>query len=234
MFRYDYNIRYSDYKDFETVKTSAILEVIQEAAILNSASCGFGIDNLRSINRAWLLQGINVRIENPVSTNYPLVANTAVKSLKGVLSERGTIIEQNGKTVVKSIANWCLLDTERMRLARIPREMTDSYEHYDFGDEFFSYVRPEIIEDAPEMYKILVSNKELDTNKHLNNQKGAELLMDAIPFDFDIKDIKLYYPNPAYLGEELSVCVKKTQNGYYVHLKNTDGAVCVAGIFENK
>lgn len=234
MFRYDYNIRYSDYKDFETVKTSAILEVIQEAAILNSASCGYGIDNLRSINRAWLLQGINVRIENPVSTYYPLIAKTAVKSLKGVLSERGTIIAQNGKTVVKSIANWCLLDTERMRLARIPKEMTGSYEHYDFGDEFFTYERPEIIEGAPEMYKIRISNKELDTNKHLNNQKGAELLMDAIPFDFDIKDIKLYYPNPAYLGEELSVCVKEMQNGYYVHLKNIDGAVCVAGTFENK
>ena len=89
MFRYDYNIRYSDYKDFETVKTSAILEVIQEAAILNSASCGFGIDNLRGINRAWLLQGINVRIENPVSTYYPLIAKTAVKNLKGVLSDLG-------------------------------------------------------------------------------------------------------------------------------------------------
>ena len=234
MFRYDYNIRYSDYKDFETVKISSILEVIQETAILNSASCGFGIDNLRNINRAWLLQGINVRIENSVSTHYPLTVNTAVKSLKGVLSERGTNIEQNGKTVAKSIANWCLLDTERMRLARIPKEMTDSYEHYDFGDEFFSYVRPEIIEDAPEIYKIRVSNKELDTNKHLNNQKGAELLMDAIPFDLEIKDIKLYYPNPAYLGEELSVCVKEVDNGYYVHLKNTDGLVCVAGTFENK
>ncbi len=234
MFRYDYNIRYSDYRDFETVKTSTILEVIQEVAILNSASCGFGIDTLRSMNRAWLLQGINVRIENSVSTNYPLVANTAVKSLKGVLSERGCIIEQNGKPVAKSIANWCLLDTERMRLARIPKEMTDSYEHYDFGDEFFNYVRPEIIEDAHEIYKIRVSNKELDTNKHLNNQKGAELLMDAIPFDFEIKDIKLFYPNPAYLGEELSVCVKEVDNGYYVHLKNTDGAVCVAGTFENK
>lgn len=234
MFRYDYNIRYSDYKDFETVKISSILEVIQEAAILNSASCGFGIDNLRSINRAWLLQGIDVRIENSVSTHYPLAVNTAVKSLKGVLSERGTIIEQNGKTVAKSIANWCLLDTERMRLARIPKEMTDSYEHYDFGDEFFTYVRLEIIEDAPEIYKIRVSNKELDTNKHLNNQKGAELLMDAIPFDIEIKDIKLFYPNPAYLGEELSVCVKEVDNGYYVHLKNADGLVCVAGAFENK
>lgn len=234
MYSYDYNIRYSDYKDFETVKTSALLEVIQEIAILNSASCGFGVDNLRNMNRAWLLQGINVRIENPVSTHYPLVANTAVKSLKGVLSERGTIIEQNGKTVAKSIANWCLLETNRMRLARIPKEMTDSYEYYDFGDEFFTYVRPDVIENAPEKYKIRVSNKELDTNKHLNNQKGAELLMDALPFEFELRNIKIHYPNPAYLGEELSVCVKEIEKGYYVHLKNSENVICVAGTFETE
>ena len=234
MFRYDYNIRYSDYKDFETVKTSTILEVIQEVAIQNSAVAGYGIDNLREMGRAWLLQGINVRMEKPVSTHYPLVAKTAVKSLKGVLSERGTVVEQNGETVAKSIANWCLLDTDRMRLARIPKEMTDSYEHHDFGDDFFTYVRPETIEDAPEMYKIRVSNKELDTNKHLNNQKGAELLMDALPFEFEIKNIKIHYPNPAYLGEELQVCVKELEKGYYVHLKNSDDVICVAGTFETE
>ena len=151
-----------------------------------------------------------------------------------IQKELEEVIEQNGKPVAKSIANWCLLDTDRMRLARIPKEMTDSYEHYDFGDDFFTYVRPEIIEDVPEIYKISVSNKELDTNKHLNNQKGAELLMDAIPFDFEIKNIKLFYPTPAYLGEELSVCVKEIQNGYYVHLKNSDNVICVIGTFENK
>jgi len=234
MFDYNYNIRYSDYKDFETVKTSTILEVIQEAAILNSAESGYGVNVLRDMNRAWLLQGINVKIEKNVSTHYPLSVNTAVKSLKGVLSERGTIIKQNGEIVVKSIANWCLLDTDRMRLARIPKEMTDSYEHYDFGDEFFTYFRPEIFEEVDCSYTIRVSNKEIDTNKHLNNQKGAELLMDALPFEFNIVDMKLYYPNPAYLGEELRVCVKEIEKGYYVHLENRDDVICVAGTFETE
>ena len=86
-----------------------------------------------------------------------------------------TIIEQNGETVAKSIANWCLLDTDRMRLARITEEMTRAYANYDFGEEFFTYARPEIMEEADVKYSIRVSNKELDTNKHLNNQTGAEL-----------------------------------------------------------
>lgn len=233
MYSYNYEIRYSDYKDFDRVKTSSALEIIQEAAIRNSEQCGFGIDALRNLNRAWLLQGIDVCFEKEVSTRVPVEAFTAVKSLRGVLSERGCILRQNGETVAKSIANWCLLDTEKMRLARIPKEMTEAYEKFDFQDDFFSFMRPEIIEDAPEKYSVRVSNKELDTNCHLNNIKGAELLMDAVPFDFDIKNIKIIYPCSAYLGEELSVCVKEIENGYYVHLKNKENTVCVAATFKN-
>ena len=58
--------------------------------------------------------------------------------------------------------------------------------------------------------------------------------MDALPFDFEIKEISLIYPNPAYLGEELDVCVKEIENGYYVHLKNQENKVCVAGTFESR
>lgn len=232
MFEYIYDIRYCDYKDFDTVKTSTLLDAIQEVAIRNSEYSGYGVENLRQMNRAWLLQGINVCIEKPASTHSELQVHTAIKSLKGVLSERGTIIKQNGEVVAKSIANWCLLDTEKMRLARIPKEMTEAYEHCDFQDEFFTYIRPEVLEDVPEKYTIRVSNKELDTNKHLNNQKGAELLMDALPFEFELRNIKIHYPNPAYLGEELFVCVKEIENGYYVHLMKQDGTVCVVGTFE--
>ncbi len=233
MYKYLYDIRYSDFKDFDTVKVSTILNAIQEVAIRNSEFAGFGIETLRNMNRAWLLQGMNVRFKKSVKTSSPIEAYTAVKSLRGVVSERGCVIKQNNETVAESIANWCLLDTERMRLAKVPKEMTDDYEHYDFeGDEFFTYQRPEIIEDVPCSYKVRVSNKELDTNKHLNNQKGAELLMDALPFDFEIKEISLIYPNSAYLGEELDVCITEIDNGYYIHLKNQDGKVCVAGTFK--
>lgn len=235
MFKYIYDTRYCDFKDFNTIKPSTVLDAIQEVAIRNSDHVGYGIEKLRSMNCAWLLQGINVRFEKTVKTHIPIEAYTAVKKLKGVLSERGCILRQNGQVIAKSIANWCLLDTDKMRLSRIPKEMIDAYEIYDFdADEFFTCQRPKIIEDAEAKYTIRISNKELDTNKHLNNQKGAELLMDALPFDFEVKNIKVFYPSPAYLGDELDVCVREIENGYYVHLKNKENTICVVGTFENK
>ncbi len=233
MFSKTYELRYSDYKDFDTVKVSSALDMVQEISVSHSASLGYGIDKLRSLGIAWLIQGINVHFENKISTKYPVEASTAVKSTRLATSERGCILKQNGRTVCKTIANWFLFDTAKGTIAKISPEMQNSYPTYDFGDEFFTYRKPSLTKDAQKAYTIKVSNKEIDTNMHLNNQKSAELLMDALPFDYEFNDIKILYKKPAHLGDNLSVCVSETQNGYYVHLEDENGEICVAGTFQN-
>lgn len=232
MFTLEHEIRYSDYKDFEFVKTSAILEIIQEAAIRDSANCGYSVDDLRKIGKAWLLQGYNLHLEKPVLTKYPAIsAFTAVKKMKGATSERGCIIYQNGEVVAKSIANWFIFDFEKMRPGRIPQEMSDAYEPHDYNDDFFTFQKPEMLEIETPEYTVKVSNKDIDTNRHLNNLKGAEILMDALPFDFEFTDMSVIYKHQAHLGDVLGVCVKELENGYYVHLETKNKDVCVAGTF---
>ncbi len=233
MFSKTYELRYSDYKDFDTVKVSSALDIVQEISVCHSASLGYDMDKLRSLGIAWLIQGINVHFESKISTKYPIEAFTAVKSARLATSERGCILKQNGRTVCKTIANWFLFDGQKGKIAKMSPEMQAAYPIHDFGDEFFTCRKPTLVKDAPKVYTIKVSNKEIDTNMHLNNQKSAELLMDALPFDYEFNDIKILYKKPAHLGNALSVCVSETQNGYYVHLKDENGVICVAGTFEN-
>ena len=157
--------------------------------------------------------------------------STAVKTLKGATSARGCYISQNGEVVAKSIANWFLFDTQKGRIGRVTPEMISAYEFHEF-DEFFEYKKAPLFEISEPGYKIRIANKEIDTNLHLNNQKGAELLMDALPFDFKFNSMNLIYKKQAYLGDELEVCTKEIPGGYYVHMVNKDGEICVAGTFE--
>lgn len=232
MFELEYEIHYCDYRDFDSVKVSTILELIQEAAIRDSASCEHSVLKLREMNKAWLLQGYNVHFEEAVSTQFPTISvSTAVKNIKNATSERGTIIRQNGKIVAKSIANWFMFDTSKMRPCRIPKEMSELYELYDFNDDFFTYKKPEILKIDNPRYYVKVSNHDIDTNRHLNNVKGAELLMDALPFDLNFTDISIVYKHQAHLGDILGVCIKELENGYYIHLETESKDVCVAGTF---
>lgn len=231
MYEFEHKLRYSDYKDFDTVKVSTALELIQEAAIQDSDQFGYSIEKLREMNLAWLLLGYNVHFEKPLSTKYPITTFTAVKTMKAATSVRGAILYQNGEIIGKSIANWFMFDTIKMRPGRIPEGVLTCYGFYDFNDDFFEYKKPEILEIETPSYTIRVSNKDIDTNRHLNNEKGAELLMDALPFDFFFTDMSIIYKNQAHLGDVLGVCVKELDNGYYVHLETENKDVCVAATF---
>ncbi len=234
MFTFKYETRYGDYKDYENIKVSSVLDMIQDVSTRDSARCGYDMTTMKNMNMAWLIQGINVRFDKPVRTQLPIEVSTAVKSLKGTTSARGCFIKQNGEIVAKSIANWFLFDTAKGRIGRIPAEMVDAYEFFSFDDEFFDYKKAPIFEIEKPEYAIRVANKEIDTNMHLNNQKGAELLMDALPFDFNFNQINLLYKKSAYLGDELFVCRKEISDGFYVHLQTKQNEICVAGTFENK
>ena len=234
MYTHIYETRYGDYKDFDTLKYSSVLDTVQDVAIKHSEERGYGINKLKDMGMAWLLLGIKVSFDMPLSTKHPLEVSTAVKKMKGATSERGSIIKQNGKTVARTIANWFLFDTEKDKICKIPKEMSESYEAYNFEDEFFSYTKPDTRNIETPSYTIRIGNKEIDTNKHLNNQKSAELLMDALPYDFEISEMSILYKTPAYLGNVLEVCVEKTDAGYYVHLQTEDKNICVAGEFVSK
>lgn len=231
MFKYEYETRYGDYKNFESIKAGSVIDIIQDVSTKSSAVCGYSIFDMRDMHLAWLLKGFNIHFVRKVRPEIPILACTAVKPARGATSNRGCMLYQNGELVVKSISDWFLFDTERLRPIRIPPEIRNSYDTYDFEDSFFNYIKPETIDNAEEIYKIKVSNKDIDTNMHLNNQRGADLLMDALPYDFDFNDISMLYKKPCFLGDVLGVCTEKIPNGYYVHMKNENNEICVAGTF---
>ncbi|MBQ8551136.1 MAG: hypothetical protein IKL44_06155 [Clostridia bacterium] len=233
MFTQNYTLRYGDYKDFESVKPSALLDVIQDVAIRNSEHCGYGLYKMRELNMAWLLQGINLHIDRLPHPAREITVKTAVRDMKGVVSDRGTIIEQNGEICAKSVAAWFLFDGNRMRPVRIPEDMAAHYESCDFGDDFFNYKKP-TISDAEELYTVRVCSSHTDTNNHLNNQKSAEMLLDALPGEFSFSDMSILYKKAAYPDDTLTVCRGEIENGYFVKLINKDGELCVAASFENK
>lgn len=232
MFSFKYEPRYGDYKDYDTIKPGSVLDMIQDVSTRASADCGYDMNKLRDMKRAWLLQGINVRFDKPIRPDLPIEIFTAIKPCNGVTSERCCLINQSGELVGKSIANWFIFNVERQRPTRIPEEMLNAYEICEFDDAFFNYRKAETHTVVDAAYTIKVSNKEIDTNKHMNNQRGAEILMDALPYEFYFNEINIIYKKPTYLGNELEVCVKPLDNdGYYVHLQTSEKEICVAGTF---
>ncbi len=230
MFSYTYEMRYGDFKDFEEIKSSALLDLAQDVAIRHSDSCGWGLYKMREANMAWLMQGINLHIEKPLSPKKNITVHTAVRDMKGVVSDRGCIFLQDGEVCAKTVAAWFLFDGAKMRPIRIPASMSECYGSHDFGDSFFEFKKPSLF-DAEKIYETRVLKSQIDTNRHLNNQKSAELLIDALPDGFEFADASILYKKAAYLGDVLSVCRAEIEGGYFIKLENEEGGLLVAATF---
>ncbi len=232
MFSHTYELRYSDFKNFDIVKPATIIDIAQDIAIKHSDSCNYGLKVLHDMNMAWLLQGIKLHFNRQLDIRKPITTYTGVKNMRGTTSERGTLFEQDGEIAATTVANWFMFDSERLRPIRIPADIAEAYGIHDFNDDFFTFRKPDLRDAAP-LFDVHISNKEIDTNNHLNNQKSAEILMDALPIDFIFTDMTVFYKRSALLGEILTLCRCNIENGYYVHLTNSSGDICVAGTFEN-
>lgn len=231
MFGSTYETRYGDYKDFDYIKTGTILDIVQDVSIKHSNSCGYGMHHMRDIGLAWLMQGIKLKIVKKPNVFDNIVAYTGVRKINGVSSERGCILEQNGEIIAKTIACWFLIDIEKGVLSRIPDEMANAYDIHDFKDDFFVYKKLRVNSVGEEKYTVRISNHEIDTNGHLNNEKAFEILADTLPYDYDYDTVELLYKKESYLGDEMKICVDKTEKGYCVELVNSNMEVCVAGVF---
>ena len=232
MYIKDYEIRYGDVKDFNTVKPSAILDFLQDVSTKHSASKGYGMKKLNELGIAWLLKGWKVKFLKPVSPETDVSVHTTIRKPRTVVSDRVYNVIQDGEVKVKAVGVWFTFDINQMKACKIPEGLAEVYMDCEFTDDFDAYVNPKECECDIVVEEIKISNRDIDTNSHLNNQRSAEILMDALPQNFEFSDMTVLYKKAAYLGDILILEALKTENGYYTHLKNKQGEICVVGTFE--
>lgn len=230
MFSHRYEVRYGDYLDPRSIKPSSLLDMVQDVSSLHSAACGYDIGTLYDCGLCWILQGMTLRLLAPTDNQQPVDAFTAVAQMKGITSERGCLLYQGEQVVAKTIANWVLFDIAAQKLARFPAGMAEAYGTHDFQDPFFRYHKPLPAETAP-LWTVRIGRREIDTNRHLNNEKGAELLMDALPEGFAFRDMTVYYKKSAHEGDVLTLSRAEIGGGWYAALHFADGALCCAASF---
>ena len=214
------------------MKPSAILDILQDISTKHSEEKGFGMIKLNEMGIAWLLKGWRINFIKPVSPYTALEVHTTVRNSKAVTSDRVYNIYQDGELKVKGVAVWFTFDVNEKKACKIPAEIANAYIDKDFTDDFGLYTNPRQCDCDNVVEKIYISPRDIDTNNHLNNQKSAEILMNALPTNFSFNNMTVLYKKAAYLGDRLTLEALKTENGYYTHLKSEDGEICVIGVFE--
>ena len=159
---------------------------------------------------------------------------TGIMEFKRCESIRKYEIWQEGKCKIVATAVWFTVDTDSMKIIRIPEVLSSAYENINEDDNGLKCTKLRPSGDAIFLCESIVSKRDLDTNNHVNNVKSVEMILNYLPDDFDIFELKVKYSRELKKDEHIKFYTKLADNEFYCELKNSSDEVCVIVCAEKK
>ena len=210
--------------DFNGVaKTSSILRYMQTAAQNQLTDGGMSYDELKSINRAFVLSRLKMEIDRPLRAHEPLQAITYPCESRGYSFLRCYALESEGITVARAISVWALIDTETRSLIKV-NDFDLRLPTLPQNDLTLKPFRlPSALADVGGYG---VHYGDVDQNRHMNNTKYPDMFSNFLPLDGKmIRSISISYQNEAQIGDKLRVQRAEENGVFYFRTLRSDGKI---------
>lgn len=178
----NFEIYYYDVDKFNRITPLSILNYLEETAISHSWSVGLGCEELYEKGYAWVLSKWHVEIERYPSFKDKIYVETWASSFDRYFANRWfTIKDEKGNIIIRAASQWILIDIDKRKAVKIPKEISDCYGVVDeiaTDESFMNFEKVEIDENKR---KYEIRRSDIDTNGHVNNKKYIEWIIETIP-----------------------------------------------------
>ena len=101
-----------------------------DAAVAHSAAQGWTGERYQELGTGWVVRRHEINYLQPAFAGEEIVVRTWVADMRRVQSQRRFVIEriQDGVKLVEATTNWAFINFKTGAPARIPAEVTDSFE----------------------------------------------------------------------------------------------------------
>ncbi len=227
MFSKNYSFKYSDLDNLGHIKTSTIMDLLQDVSIFHSASVGYTLPKMKEISIAMLLRGWRVKFLEPVSFDLPATVKTGIVKVQRCEVIRKYEIIQDNKCKAIGTADWFSYDFSSQRIVRMPEKITNAYDNVNeqANDLPILNLRPN--SDAELAGQTVITKNHLDTNNHVNNVKSIEIALDYLPDNFRISELSVIYQKEMHLGDKVFVYTANNDDVLATELRNENNEPCV-------
>ncbi|MBQ7032136.1 MAG: hypothetical protein IJN25_00515 [Clostridia bacterium] len=228
MFSQTRRIEYSHLAPDKMVSIPDMLRFMQDTAVAHTTACGYSLEKLSSLKRAWLLLSTHIIFNKPISFPADVKVTTWTYDFARSFGPRAFVISNPGtaEKYAEAATFWAYVDSE----TGVPKELPkDSAEVYgDDGASSVSYIRRAPCFEAKEHFvDFSVLKRDLDSNHHMNNVKYIEYALEAISDDLQILEIEIYYRHSAFWGEKISLFTEWEDESHIIlNIKNKVQETC--------
>ena len=183
-FQISFPVRYQDTDPRLRVTPTALVGVMQEAAILHSEAVGRGIDYLSSRHLSWMIVQTRAKIQKPPLWRTRVKVSTWPSEMGRLLSRREFILsDEEEQPFLVATTLWAFMNTQKRRVTRVPAEVGSAYAVLEERALDGPFRRPAHCAN-PELEKSFVIRRwEIDFNGHVNNLRYLDWMLETLPDD---------------------------------------------------
>ena len=206
-------------------RLSSLMKYIQSAAQTQLTLNGMSYDELRKMNRGFILSRIKMEFTEPVRAYDQLTAVTYPCESHGYSFLRCYSLEKNGRTIGRAVAIWALIDTETRSLVKVSDFELGLDLHEPHSLDITRFTMPTAMREVG-TYKVCYGD--VDQNRHMNNTRYPDMYSTFLPLDGKrIRTLSINYRTEARSGETLRVELADgpIPDSYYIRTVREDGKV---------
>lgn len=225
MFEKEYNFGFSSLDKNYKVNVGAVMNVLQDISFEHAEQVGIDYERLENDSLALLLAGWRVQFHKRLHRGTA-VAKTGIAVVKSCDAVRCYELCQDGETKASATAIWFTVDTKDRKVTRVPDDYAKAFGNFDEENNSLPYGRimPDKTTEFLEEFRI--EPRDIDANNHFNNVKYIEKILNYVPQDCDISELRIKYRRELSVDEVACIFGKKMEKSLYFEIRNENDELC--------
>lgn len=209
-----------------------ILSFLEEIASTHSHTVGYGVNDIKTKRKVWLLMDWKLQILERPRYGDTLKVKTWARPIEKHLfyTYRDFEIWNQDKKVAIATSKWVLFDLETNKIAKITEDIIHLYKPE--VDSVFENEEILKIKEPEEQKLVLeyeVKRADIDINQHMHNLNYLKLAYEVLPekiyFGEEKSRVRIMYKHQILLGEKVN-CYYTSQEGKdTITIKSEDNKV---------
>lgn len=181
-----------------------LINFLQEVASQHAVFHKVGFSEMIQLNCAWVLNKLQLEIQQYPKWHEQIQIETWVQSMKGPISYRHfEAYNQEGKLLYAAVTVWVLMHTELKKPHRV------TFDHLPVIKEKHAACQTpkklQTLESYDDNFDYIVKRSDIDIMGHSNNVKYVEWLLDLLKPDQLVQKLSIQYQMETELGETLTI-----------------------------
>ena len=164
----NYKIGLEDIGINNEATNKALLEIMQNVSGFHSASIGYGVLEVESKKRAWMLLDWKMKVIKRPKYNDEIVAETWSRKVERLYAYRDfQLKDKEGNIIAIATSRWIFVDIDRRRPVRLTSDIADLYES-ETDKQVFKGEIEDINSNENYIFKkdYFIQRRDIDINKN--------------------------------------------------------------------